>query len=112
MLQLASMELRRGNTEVALEMSERGMELAPESPAAHLMLGRSLLESGEAVRAIEILEAGTALAPESPDFAFALGRAYRRAGRGDDAARADERFRLLMQARQQRAAEPEPGGPS
>jgi tetratricopeptide (TPR) repeat protein len=110
MLQLASMELRRGNTEVALEMSERGMELAPESPAAHLMLGRSLLESGEAARAVEILEAGTALAPESPDFAFALGRAYRRAGRGDDAARADERFRLLMQARQQRAAEP--GGPS
>jgi predicted Zn-dependent protease len=101
MLQLASMELRRGNIEEALEMSRRGFELAPELPAAHLMLGRCLVETGELERAVELLEAGAAMSPRSPDFAFALARAYRRAGRADEAARADERFQRLKQAREQ-----------
>lgn len=99
MLQLASMELRRGDLDTALEMSERAFGLAPESPATHLMLGRSLLQAGQTERAIELLEAGARMAPQSHEFQFALARAYRRADRPEDAARADRKFQELKALR-------------
>jgi len=107
MLQLASMELRRGNLDTALEMAERSYELAPQSPATHLLLGRALLETGDASRALELLESGARMAPESAEFPYALARAYRRAGRREEAARADARFRELKAPEE---PQPDPGG--
>ncbi|MET0556698.1 MAG: tetratricopeptide repeat protein [Vicinamibacteria bacterium] len=117
MLQMAMIELRRGNAAAALPLAEEGVRLAPEVPASHLALGRALLETGENERAVSALERSAALAPDSADVQFALGRAYQRAGRTADAERARQEFlRLDRAAKASEAAaeappEPEePGG--
>lgn len=98
MLQMAMLELKRGNAQAALPLAEEGVRLAPEVPAGHLALGRALLETGETARAVEALERSAALAPDSSDVQFALARAYQRAGRPDDAERARQEFLRLDRA--------------
>jgi tetratricopeptide (TPR) repeat protein len=95
LVQIASLELRRGNAEAALGAAEQAVRLSPEMPAARLVLGRGLFEQGETERAVAELEKGAALAPRSAEIQFALARAYQRAGRAEDAERARERFRRL-----------------
>jgi tetratricopeptide (TPR) repeat protein len=115
LLQIAMIELRRGNAAAALPLAEEGARLAPDVPAAHLALGRVALEMGDALRAVTELEKGAALAPESADVQFSLARAYQRAGRGADAERARQEFiRLDKAAKEGEAAagtEAPPQGP-
>ena len=98
LLQIASVETKRGNPERALAPAEEAARLAPNVPAAHLILGRALLELGETARAVQELEKGAALAPESADMQFALARAYKRAGREEDAEKARQEFLRLDRA--------------
>jgi tetratricopeptide (TPR) repeat protein len=124
LLQMALIETKRGRAAEALPMAEQAAQLAPNVPAAHLALGRALLDLGETTRAVQELEQGIALAPESPDLHFALARAYQRAGRADDAERARREFLRLDRARRGpepaaspaakplEAGTPEPGRPS
>jgi tetratricopeptide (TPR) repeat protein len=98
LLQIAMIELRRGNAAAALPLAEEGARLAPDVPAARLALGRASLELGDTERAISELEKGAQLAPESPDVQFSLARAYQRAGRTADADRARREFLRLDQA--------------
>jgi tetratricopeptide (TPR) repeat protein len=105
LLQIASVELKRGNVDVALPSAEAAARVAPDVPAARLVLGRALLEAGEAERAVQELERGAALAPESPDLQFSLARAYQRVGRAEDAERARQEFLRLDRARRERQTE-------
>jgi tetratricopeptide (TPR) repeat protein len=98
MLQMAMIEIRRGNAATALPLAEEGVRLAPEVPASYLALGRALLETGDTDRAVGALERSAALAPESSDVQFALARAYQRAGRTDEAERARQEFLRLDKA--------------
>jgi tetratricopeptide (TPR) repeat protein len=98
LLQIASVEAKRGNAERALAPAEEAARLAPNVPAAHLILGRALLEVGDTARAVQELEKGAALAPESADIQFALARAYKRAGREEDAEKARQEFLRLDRA--------------
>jgi tetratricopeptide (TPR) repeat protein len=111
MLQMAMIELRRGNAAAALPLAEEGVRLAPEVPASHLALGRALLETGETERAVGALERSAALAPESADVQFSLARAYQRAGRPADAERARQEFLRLDQAAKKAAADAPPPEP-
>jgi Flp pilus assembly protein TadD len=98
MIQIAFAELKRGRGPEALVMAEQAVELAPNVPAAHLALGRSLLAVGEVERAVAAMEAAVGLAPENPRLHFALAQAYQQAGRPDDATREKEEFLRLEQA--------------
>jgi tetratricopeptide (TPR) repeat protein len=98
MIQIALAELKRGRGAEALPMAERAAELAPNVPAAHLALGRSLLAVGEVERGVAAVETAVALAPENPRLRFALAQAYQQAGRVDDANREREEFLRLEQA--------------
>jgi tetratricopeptide (TPR) repeat protein len=109
LVQIASVELRRGNHAAALPRAEEAARLAPNVPATRLVLGRALIESGEIDRAIAELESGAALAHESPDIQFALARAYQRAGRADDAERARGLFLKLDRAARERDSPPSAG---
>lgn len=95
MLQMASIELQRGNLDQASELADRASNVAPESPAVRLLLGRVLLEKGDAEGAVAALEAGLRLVPESPDFYFSLARAYQQLGRDAEAAEARTEFQRL-----------------
>jgi tetratricopeptide (TPR) repeat protein len=107
MLQLASLQLSKGDAAAALSLAEEGAKIAPTVPAAFLVLGRALLETNDAERAVTELEKGAALAPESADVQFALARAYKRVGRADDAERARQAFvRLDRAAREAKADSP------
>jgi tetratricopeptide (TPR) repeat protein len=98
LLQLASLELAKGDAAAALPLAEEGARIAPNVPAAFLVLGRALLETDAAERAVSELEKGAALAPESADLQFALARAYKRVGRSEDAERARQAFVRLDRA--------------
>ena len=95
----AHLETRRGNVAAALPLAEKARALAPDVPAARLVLGRTLLDLGRTEEAIAQLERAAALAPESGDVQFALSRAYQRAGRTEAATRAREEFLRLEERR-------------
>jgi tetratricopeptide (TPR) repeat protein len=109
MIQIASLETRRGNAKEAVPIAEQAVKIAPEAPAGRLVLGRALLETGEPVRAIQELEKGASLAPQTADIQFSLARAYQRAGRTEDAERARQEFLRLDQAAREQAGS-DPGG--
>jgi predicted Zn-dependent protease len=92
---MAHLEARRGDLAAALAPAEKAVALAPDVPAARLVLGRTLLDLGRTDDAIAQLERAAVLAPESGDVQFALSRAYQRAGRTEAAARAREEFLRL-----------------
>ena len=94
-------------------MAERAAELAPNVPAAHLALGRSLLAVGEVEGAVAAMEAAVSLAPENPRLHFALAQAYQQAGRTEDATRAKKEFLRLERASASGGpAAPEETGPA
>lgn len=78
-----------------LPYAEKAVELAPELPEAHYLLGALLLETGNSRRAIYELETARAGAPKEAKIHFALGRAYASVNRKGDAARARAIFKQL-----------------
>jgi predicted Zn-dependent protease len=109
LVQIAALETKRGNAEQALAPAEQAARLAPEVPAARLVLGRALLDLGKTEDAVRELEKGASLAPESADMQFSLARAYQRAGRGEDAERARQEFLRLDRAAREKEAVPAGG---
>jgi tetratricopeptide (TPR) repeat protein len=106
LLQIAQLLTRLGRPADALPFAEKAVRVAPGIPGARLVLGRALLETGDAVRAVTELEKGAELAPQSADMHFSLARAYQRAGREQEAARAREEFLKLDRASRERRADP------
>jgi tetratricopeptide (TPR) repeat protein len=101
MVQMAFEYLKRDEYNEALPLADKAVQLAPKMFAARNVLGRVLLELGQAERAVKELEEGVRLAPSSPEMHFALARAYTRAGRKEDAAREREIFKRLQEQYEQ-----------
>jgi tetratricopeptide (TPR) repeat protein len=98
-LQLAYEYLKRGDADQALPYAEEAVRMAPKLFTARYAYGRALLEKGETAEAVQHLEAGVALEPGSPQLRFMLAKAYGRAGRADDAKRANEVFQAMEEIR-------------
>jgi tetratricopeptide (TPR) repeat protein len=94
-LQIAFAHIRRGDYDKALPWAQQAASEAPTEFVARTALGQVLLETGDVPGAIRELEAGVKLAPDSPIMHFTLARAYRRAGRSDEAEKAQQEFTRL-----------------
>ncbi len=95
LLQIALEYLRQGKPAEALPLAERAAKRAPDFFTSRKALGRAFLETGDIERAIQELELGVQLAPADREMHFSLARAYSRAGRKEDAARAQREFLRL-----------------
>jgi tetratricopeptide (TPR) repeat protein len=96
-LQIAFEEVRRGNAQEGERLAREVVAQVPDFFAAHLALGRALLELDRVGEAISALERAVTLAPDSPQSHFSLSLAYRRAGRPEDATRERTEFVRLDQ---------------
>lgn len=75
-----------------LPYAQQAVQLAPRLAEAHFLLGATLLGLNQTTQAIAELETAAKLDPNVPKIYFQLRRAYARAGRREDAARANEAF--------------------
>ena len=95
-VRLASISLVLHQSQEALRFSNKAVAVAPESAETHYMLGRSLLETGDAQAAVNAFEISRRLAPGSPEVHFNLARAYAKIHRSSDADREREEFEHLQ----------------
>jgi predicted Zn-dependent protease len=98
MLQIALERTLRAESDEALKLAQKAVELAPQNPAGRNILGRILLNKDDVEGAIRQLEMGVKIAPLSREMRFELARAYAKAGRAEDAARERAAFQKLDQA--------------
>ena len=87
--------LRRGEAAKALPLARDAVQFEPQSFAAHTVLGRVLVESGDLAKGVTELEAARRLSPESPQPRIALAAVYARLGRSEEAARERKEFLRL-----------------
>jgi tetratricopeptide (TPR) repeat protein len=74
-----------GKLELALRSAEQSIALMPENAASRLLLGRILIELGDAQAGLLALEQGLALDPLEPDFHYYRGVLFEQLGRLDQA---------------------------
>ncbi len=110
LLQIALEYLRQGKPADALPLAERAAKRAPDFFTSRKALGRALLETGDIARAIRELELGVQLAPADREMHFSLSRAYARAGRKEDAKRAQLEFLRLDRIHRSRREGPQAVG--
>ncbi len=84
-LMVAWDSLMRSDFRTALTYAEKAESEEPASPAAQLVLGRALVETGDLKNGTELLERGSKLEPDNLEIHFALAKAYSKSGRSDDA---------------------------
>lgn len=87
LLVIASIQIRRGEPEKAIESVRSALKTAPARYRwlCHLDSGRATLDAGNATGAIPELEAALRQMPSNPSVHFYLSQAYREAGRKADA---------------------------
>lgn len=71
----------------ALPYAQTAVEQKPALPSAQLVLGRSLLETGDVKDGMEHLEKALQLEPDNLETHLALAKAYSKSGRKEDARR-------------------------
>jgi len=96
---LAWDSLMRGKFTEALPYAQKAAAEEPEATVPQLVLGRSLLETGDVKGGMEHLEKALQLDPENLETHLALAKAYSKSGRKEDARR--ERLRCLEIAKAQ-----------
>jgi tetratricopeptide (TPR) repeat protein len=84
---LAWSYLMRSNSSAAKPYAENAVKAAPQLPLAQLVLGRSLVENGDAKSGIEHLQTALQLEPANIEIHLALVKGYSEAGRKEDARR-------------------------
>jgi tetratricopeptide (TPR) repeat protein len=92
MLELAQIDLDRGNSAEAESLARRAVQLEPMNPDTHHILGRALLDARHARESAQELESAERLAPEDAAIHFHLATAYRGLGRKQDAARENSAY--------------------
>lgn len=95
-VRLASISLILHDPQQALQFANKAVAIAPESAETHYVVGRSLLEIGDAQGAVNALEISRRLAPGSPAVHFNLARAYTKIHRSTDADRERAEFERLQ----------------
>jgi len=86
--------LLRSRGAEALPLAQRAVDENPSLPSAQLVLGRSLMETGELKDALAHLEKALQMEPDNLETHLALAKAYSKSGRKEDARR--ERIRCLQ----------------
>jgi tetratricopeptide (TPR) repeat protein len=86
-LMVAWDSLTRNDSATALAYAKKVVAEEPTLPMARLVLGRSLVETGDVTGGTELLEKELQLEPDSLEIHFALARAYSKSGRKEDARR-------------------------
>jgi len=79
--------LMKNGAAEALPYAQKAVEEKPELPSAQLVLGRSLLETGDVKGGMEHLEKAQQLEPGNLETHLALAKAYSKSGRKEDARR-------------------------
>jgi len=94
MLAMASLQIRQGTPEKAIESLHAAMKIAPTKYRwlCHLNLGRAYLDAHNATAAISELENAVRQMPSSANAHYFLAEAYRKAGRNADAERQTTEF--------------------
>ncbi len=94
MLVIASLQIRQGAPEKAIESLQAAIKAAPTKYRwlCHLNLGRAHLDAKHAPAAVSELEAAVRQMPSSASAHFFLAEAYREAGRKADAEREKTEF--------------------
>ncbi len=94
MLVIASIQIRQGTPEKAIESLHAAMKAVPTKYRwlCHLNLGRANLDANNATAAISELEGAVRQMPSAANAHFFLGEAYRQAGRKADAEREKTEF--------------------
>jgi tetratricopeptide (TPR) repeat protein len=77
----------RSDASEALPYAQKAAAEAPDSPSAQLVLGRSLVETGNVDQGMTHLQAGLKLDPSNLEIHLALVKGYSESGRKDDATR-------------------------
>ena len=77
---VASMLLRAGQFDAALDAAKQAVDFDPDDARAHAVLGWAHLKLGEAAEGIALLEQAVAKAPENMMFLAQLGEALALAG--------------------------------
>jgi protein O-GlcNAc transferase len=80
-LQMAALDLKGGNAPEALVLGKQALQLEPDNPLAHAVVGRAYEYSKEYAKAAVELEQASKLAPENAQLHFSLSRTYSRLGR-------------------------------
>ncbi len=86
-LMLAWISLIRNNPSEALMYAQKVVAEEPTFPSAQLVLGRSLVETGDAKGGLSHLEKALQLEPQNLEAHIALAKAYSELGRKQDARR-------------------------
>jgi tetratricopeptide (TPR) repeat protein len=86
-LMVAWDSLTQNDSATALAYAKKVVAEEPTLPIARLVLGRSLVETGDVTGGTELLEKELQLEPDSLEIHFALARAYSKSGRKEDARR-------------------------
>jgi predicted Zn-dependent protease len=97
LLMIASLEVRQGQTEPAIEGLRQALKLMPARQRwiAHTELGRAHMSADRLDAAIAELETGMRLMPSNASVRFLLAQAYRQAGRTEEAEKQNIEFRKL-----------------
>jgi tetratricopeptide (TPR) repeat protein len=107
-VQIAFLDLKRGNPEEALPVAREAVKRAPSYFLAHNALGRVLLALGRTAPAIAELQTAVRLEPQSPENHFDLAEAYSSADRAADAARERAEFEKIKKQRDAAPGMPNP----
>jgi predicted Zn-dependent protease len=86
-LMVAWDSLTRNDSATALAYAKKVVAEEPTLAIARLVLGRSLVETGDVRGGTELLEKELQLEPDSLEIHFALARAYSKSGRKEEARR-------------------------
>lgn len=93
-LQIASARYRLDSAE-GIKYAKEAVELAPQEPFGHYLLGLLYVDTGDYSRAISELEISKRAYSKLPELYFALGTAYARVGHKQEAAQARAIFKRL-----------------
>ncbi len=86
-LMLAWDSLMRNDFRTALVYAEKAESEEPALPTVRLVLGRTLVETGDVKDGLDLLEKGLRLEPDNLEIHLALAKAYSKSGRKEDARR-------------------------
>lgn len=90
-----------------LKFAEEAVQLQPNLPLGHYLLGLLLLQTGAYERAIPELETARKAFPQEPKLDISLATAYSQVGRPQDAAKARAEFMRKKKAEQGADSAPE-----
>jgi tetratricopeptide (TPR) repeat protein len=90
-----------------IKFAEEAVQLQPDLPLGHYLLGLLLLQTGAYERAIPELETAQKAFPKEPKINISLATAYSQVGRTEDAARERADFLRKKQAEQAADSTPE-----